>query len=60
MANTLTKNFPESKKLVQKKHSTNLLKGTDSIPFIMKLDPRLPNAVIRKNLNLLYSEPENK
>ena len=63
MANTLTKSFSEPKKLVEKKHSKNLLKGEQTrIPFIMRWDPRLPNvnAVIRKNLKLLCSEPENK
>ena len=34
----------------------------DAITFICKYDPRLPNikATIRKNLTLLYSDPQNK
>ena len=48
----------QSKKVL----STSIRSHKDRIAFIMKWDPRLPNlnAVIRKNLKLLYSDPENK
>ena len=46
----------------EKALSTSIRSHKDRVPFIMKWDPRLPNlnAVIRKNLKLLYSDPENK
>ena len=55
--------FSKAKKISREKALKKSAKRcTDRIPFIMKWDPRLPNvnAVIRKNLKLLYSEPENQ
>ena len=44
----------------EKALSISIRSHKDRIPFVMKWDPRLPNlnAVIRKNLKLLYSDHE--
>ena len=51
MANTLTKSFPEPKKIVEKSTQKNKIKGAQKNPFYHEVGPpRLPNvnAVIRK------------
>ena len=64
MANTLTdQEFSSVKKVSREKAlKKSAERHIDRLPFIMKWDPRLPNVnvVIRKNLKLLYSEPEIK
>ena len=54
----------EKVKQITRKDASKLTKcqQTDMIPLITKYDPRIPNlrGVIRRNLKLLYSEPNNK